>query len=79
MDDGNGKFVPLLHSTDMNILSELTEVAHKLDAMKEMEAEHPNHGGWFQQGEIIELRGSKFRVQAIKPNGLYLKLLPKGE
>ena len=33
--------------------------------------------GVFKVGEIVELRGSRFRVKAIKPTELRLKLLPR--
>jgi uncharacterized Zn finger protein len=42
-----------------------------------LEALHPHHGGWFRIGEVIEIRGSRFRVKAVKPTELRLKLLPK--
>lgn len=40
-------------------------------------AEYSNPGGIFQVGEIIMLRGSKFRIKVIKRNELRLKLLKK--
>lgn len=46
----------------------------QLEAMKE---KHPDHGGWFRVDEVVELKGSPFRVKAIKPRELRLKLLPK--
>jgi len=39
---------------------------------------HPQHGGWFRVGEVIEINGSFFRVKSVKPTELRLKLLPKG-
>jgi hypothetical protein len=67
MDTGKGKFEMLLE-----------ENQEKLAAAKAaMEEKHPEHGGWFRIGEIIEIRGSKFRVKAVKPTQLILKLLPK--
>ena len=44
---------------------------------RKLEERFPKHGGWFRVGEIIEVRGSRFRVKAVKPNQLILKLLPK--
>jgi len=38
---------------------------------------YPDHGGVFKVGEIVELRGSKFRIKSIKPKELRLKLLAK--
>ncbi len=42
-----------------------------------LENEYPNHGGWFRVDEIVELKGSRFRVKAVKPKELRLKLLPR--
>jgi hypothetical protein len=63
MDTGKGNF---------EIVQELSKAAK--DAL---EAKHPSHGGWFREGEIIELRDSLFRVKAVKPTQIILKLLPK--
>ena len=63
MDDGKGKF---------RFAEEETE-----DAMRKLEAFHPEHGGWFRVGEEVELKGSRFRVKAVKPTELRLKLLPR--
>ncbi len=32
---------------------------------------------FFSVGEIVELKGSKFRVHAIRPKKLILKILPR--
>jgi len=45
--------------------------------LETMKAKHPNHGGWFRVGEEVELKGSRFRVKAVKPTELRLKLLPR--
>ena len=62
MDTGQGKF-------------ELSD-GSAADKVR-LELIHPNHGGWFRVDEIVELKGSRFRVKAVKPNELRLKLLPK--
>jgi uncharacterized Zn finger protein len=62
MDTGEGKF----------------KFAESLEKMKELEDQYPDHGGWFRVGEIVELNGSRFRVKAVKPTQIILKLLPKG-
>lgn len=62
MDSGKGNFVPF-------------DVPSDLAALKE---QYPLHGGTFKVGEIVELKGSKFRVKSIKPKELRLKLLPHG-
>ena len=61
MDDGKGRFI------------EFEEKA-ELDRLKE---EYPMHGGVFQKGEIVELKGSRFKIKTISPKELRLKLLPK--
>ena len=66
MDTGNGRFEKLLVPPDA-----------EQKAMEEMEHKHPQHGGWFREGEIIEIRGSLFRIKSVKPTELRLKLLPK--
>lgn len=67
MDNGEGRF-------------ETVEVPDE-DKLKEqmaiMEAKRPHHGGWFKVGEVILIRGSKFRVKSVKPTELRLKLLPR--
>lgn len=49
------------------------------ERMREIEAMNPNHGGWFREGEEVELKGSRFRVKRIKPNEITLKLLERGK
>ena len=46
---------------------------------KLLEEKHPNHGGWFREGEVVELKGSRFRVKRIKPTEITLKLLKRNE
>ena len=67
MDTGKGTFQQVT----------ATNQAELLKKMDELERAHPGHGGWFREGEIIEIRGSRFRVQSVKPNGLRLKLLER--
>jgi len=66
MDDGKGTFVEI----PANFLS------HDLEKLY---GEHPDHGGTFREGEIVELKGSRFEVTKIIQNGLKLRLLPKDE
>lgn len=63
MDTGDGKFVQV----DADNHEKKSEVEHRF----------PNHGGWFREGEVIEIRGSSFRIQSVKPTQLRLKLLAK--
>lgn len=66
MDTGNGKF-ELVNAVNNDL-----EFQKKL-----LEEKHPNHGGWFQEGETVEVKGSLFRVKRIKPNEIVLKLLER--
>jgi len=47
------------------------------DLVEQAKAEYPNHGGLFRVGEELEIKGSKFKVKAVKWNELRLKLLKK--
>lgn len=72
MDTGQGKFErveadDLLAKQNLNL------------AMEALEAKYPEHGGWFQEGEIVELKGSRFRVKRIKPTEITLKLLKRSD
>jgi hypothetical protein len=68
MDTGKGTFEQVQQSSD--------DTAEKINAkMRALEAANPNHGGWFREGEVVELKGSMFRVKRIKPTEITLKLL----
>lgn len=67
MDTGQGKF-EITNAENAEKLKEL---------MGLMESKYPNHGGWFKEGEIVELKGSQFRVKNIKPTQITLKLLKR--
>lgn len=67
MDTGNGKFEQVQAQNE----EQLKEM------MKLLEEKHPNHGGWFREGEIVILKGSQFRVKRIKPTEITLKLLKR--
>lgn len=70
MDNGQGRFL-YNDETDPGAI----EIQKSL-----MEIANPNHGGWFRIGEEIEIKGSLFRVKAITPTQLRLKLIRrKGE
>lgn len=62
MDSGNGTFKQF--KTD--------------GELKTLQQQHPLHGGVFHKGEIIELKGSRFKIKTISPKELRLKLLPRG-
>lgn len=70
MDTGTGKFEQVQQTSN-----EIEDIVTLMKALEEM---HPDHGGWFQEGEIVELRGSTFRVKSVKPTELRLKLLKRG-
>lgn len=61
MDSGQGRFIE-------------AENEERLALLKE---DFPLHGGVFTKGEIVELKGSRFRIKTISPKELRLKLLPK--
>jgi len=42
---------------------------------KQLVEEYPDHGGVFEIGEEVELKGSIFRIKSIKPTELRLKLV----
>lgn len=65
MDTGEGRFESL-SDEDLKQLEKIQE-------------KHPNHGGVFHEGEVVELKGSKFKIRQIKENRMLLYLLPKGE
>lgn len=67
MDTGKGVFEQIKAANDEEMKAK----------MLELEGKFPNHGGWFREGEEIEIRGSLFRIQSVKPNQLRLKLLKK--
>lgn len=68
MDTGKGKLVDV----------EMPDSMEKQLLVKQaMERKYPEHGGWFRVGEVVYLRGSKFRIKAVKPTQIILKLLPK--
>jgi uncharacterized Zn finger protein len=70
MDTGNGTFETMPSQGNISF--------DDLQAMKTaLEVKYSKHGGWFQVGEIVELKGSRFRVKNIKPTQITLKLLPK--
>lgn len=70
MDTGKGIFEEM----QLKAMANEDEIR---EAMKAMEEKHPEHGGWFREGEIVEIKGSRFRVKSVKPTELRLKLLPK--
>lgn len=44
--------------------------------LKAMELETKNVSGVFTVGEVVEVKGSKFRVHRIDPKKLILRILP---
>ena len=71
MDTGNGNFEQLKAAV-------ANEEERKLK-MRLLEEKYPNHGGWFQEGEIVIVKGSTFRVKRIKPTEIVLKLVARRE
>ena len=67
MDTGQGRFEQVIAGDE-----------EKLKIMQSvLEKRYSQHGGWFRVGEEIEIRGSLFRVKAVKPTELRLKLLKR--
>lgn len=71
MDTGNGVFEELMTNG-----MDAKEISEKV---REKERAHPNHGGWFHVGQIVNINGSIFRVKSVKPTEIRLKLLPKNK
>jgi competence protein ComGF len=71
MDTGRGEF----------ITAENKEALKKklIDEEPELLSKTQKNLGVFYEGEEIELKGSRFKIQAIKPKRLILKLLPKNK
>jgi len=66
MDTGNGKFEQVQANEE------------QFEKMKKLlEEQYPSHGGWFREGEIVQLKGSTFRVKRIKPTEIVLKLMSR--
>ena len=67
MDTGQGKFEQIKPQNEQQLKEMMTLLEEK----------HPDHGGWFREGEVVELKGSQFRVKRIKPTEIVLKLLTR--
>lgn len=67
MDTGQGRFEQVQAGNEQQV-----EEMKKL-----LQEKYPQHGGWFREGEIVELKGSTFRVKRIKPTEITLKLLAR--
>ena len=63
MDTGEGRF----------------ELFYTEEELKKLKKQYPKFGGTFQEGERIELKGSRFEVSKILQGGLKLRLLSKDE
>ena len=72
MDTGKGRFEQI--EVKLGEAYNEEELKHKIGNLEKM---YPGHGGVFREGEIVELKGSKFQISKIISNGLKLKLLPK--
>jgi hypothetical protein len=64
MDTGKGRFEMAQGETEEE-LKKNQEI---------LEAVYPKHGGWFREGEFIELKGSLFQITRVTPLKLVLKL-----
>lgn len=68
MDTGDGR----LRQFAMSGLKAQEEIDRLLD-------EHPNAGGLFAVGDIVWIRGSRFKIKSIKPREVRLRLLARGQ
>lgn len=78
MDTGKGYFKQIEHD-ETEESQNLTPQQILENKMRALEDQFKNHGGWFRENEIIELRGSRFRVGIVKPNKIVLNLLPRNQ
>jgi len=67
MDDGKGSFVPITKQ-----MCELYEAGQTTEDLA-----RGLGAGVFAVGDIVELRGSRFRVRKITKKDLVLRLLPR--
>jgi len=67
MDTGKGIF----ETVNANSQEEFKKAKRLLEKI------YPDHGGWFREGEILEIKGSTFRVKRIKPTEIVLKLVKR--
>jgi len=67
MDTGTGHF-EILNGFDEESAAQ---------RLRDMFKKYPEHGGVFTIGEIVELKGSRFKVRSIGRKGIRLKLLKK--
>ena len=63
MDTGKGKFLGF-------------ETEEELKGLQKL---YPQHGGCFTKGEIVTIKGSRFRVKSVQPTELRLVLLKRPE
>jgi len=63
MDSGNGNFIP----------------GESVEKLKKLFGEYSNHGGIFSVGEVVEIKGSFFKVSKILPKKMTLRLLTKNQ
>jgi len=63
MDSGQGRFEHL------NTIDN--------EELRKLQNKYPDHGGLFTVGEILEIKGSKFKVKTIGKKEMHLRLLPK--
>lgn len=78
MDTGKGFFIAGESAKELaQKLSRLGELTSGVNAVAEMQGRLAASDGVFRVGEIIELRGSRFRIHSITPKKMILRLLPR--
>ena len=67
MDTGRGYFEQFDAQND-------EEMNEKL---KQLQKKYTDFGGVFRIGEVLEIRGSKFKIRTLGKKEMHLRLLPK--
>ena len=73
MDTGNGTFKPI----DLKKFDDELNRLNKIDEFDIGQTEEHKSTGVFKEGEILEIRTSRFRIEKIQRKKMILKLLPK--
>ena len=79
MDKGDGTFKPYKKLSD--VLKERPDLFENVNQFprEELSKALKADSGIFSEGEILEIKGSRFEIRKIIRNGLKLKLLPREE
>jgi hypothetical protein len=75
VDTGEGSFKPMNEETARLLMEQRLKGEGEL--LRNIRKQYPNAGGIFTEGEVLEIKGSRFEVSKIIQNGLKLRLLPR--